>query len=181
MAARSAWGDNELRPSMAQVPRRLTEQELRADLKTDPEWERAYRVNAEFRVAAIEPGGFPAVGLVGQVKLGAPADVATFARPRETLIETTRLGQNRTGTQNDLRLELRESFDLRVVRSHDGVPGFGIHAPLPENAPFAERHLRQNQDVGGTGTKMADQVGPRAFQRRGFVRKLADSDSHGVS
>src|SRR6476660_1178671 len=105
MAARAARSGNELRPARPEVPRRPAEQELRADLKTDREW--PYRLGVECRVAAIEPGGLPAVWLVGQVKLGAAADVPAPARPREGLIETPRTSLDGTGRKHDLRLELR--------------------------------------------------------------------------
>src|SRR5207247_8820042 len=64
----------------------VTEQEFRAELKPYLEW--SCLLSAEFWVAAIEPGRLPTVGLVGQVKLRAPASIAALTGPRERLIQS---------------------------------------------------------------------------------------------
>src|SRR5439155_26521878 len=77
---------DELTALLADFPGRLTEQELGTELESD--LHRPCALRRKFAVAAIEPAGLPAVGLVRQVVLRARASISAVLRPREGLVET---------------------------------------------------------------------------------------------
>src|SRR5207245_10733286 len=79
----------DLAPSLTELPGRLAEEQLRTKLKPDPH--RARVLRREFSVAAIEPAGLPAVGLVRQIVFGARAPIPVLSRPREALVEALAL------------------------------------------------------------------------------------------
>jgi hypothetical protein len=72
---------------MSDPPGRVTERELRTELETD--LDRSYDLRTELRVAAIEPGRLPPVGLVRQMELGASASISALPHPGKPLVETT--------------------------------------------------------------------------------------------
>ena len=138
-AGRPRRGD-ELAATMPDLPRRLCEQELGAELKSDLHAGRG--LQREFTVAAVEPAGLPSVGLLGQVILGARGAIPALARPREGLVQALAARLGRPRGEHHAGLELAEPRHHLVVGRDGGAPGRGIDLAFPEHLPLAERHLR---------------------------------------
>src|SRR6266478_7276763 len=169
---------DELAALLTDLPRRLAEQQLGTELKSNFHRPRGRPrgLQCEFSIAAIEPARLPAVGLVRQVVLGARAPISIVTRPREGLIETLALQLDGARREDEASLELGQSRHHRVVGDQRRAPRRGIDATLSEHLPLAERHLRQHDDVRRVRAQVADQVRPRALSARGLVGELAHRD-----
>src|SRR5213593_1071192 len=176
MSPGGSWGGDEVRAGTPDLPRQLGEQHLGAQL--EPDSEVPERKRRGIQTATIEPRRLPAVGRIRQVHLAPVAPIAVRPRPREALIEPPTGVLDRPRAKDDLRVELAESRDHRVVVAEDLLPGARIERSTREEHPVDEGHLREHEDVGRGGSEMARQPGPGRLPALGIIGQLAHCETH---
>src|SRR5262249_53893553 len=131
------------------------------------------------RIALLEPRRLPPPRLFGQEVLAPQRLHAGGGGPEVSLIQAAPVDAYRSGAHDVFGAKLVKAAELEVAQRLDGIPASGVEAlGLPDR--FHHRELREQHELRVVRNGVVAQGRPRAGERTGLVRQLADGDTHAL-